>query len=126
MSIESPSAPVRQQLRDALTGAIKARDRAAASVLRATLGAIENAEAIDPAEAQGVAGIGRSLAVEQIAVGVGAAEAPRRLLTEQDVRGIVRDEIAEREAAAGQYERVARPEQAERLRAEIAVLAAFL
>ncbi|MEZ0064177.1 uncharacterized protein YqeY [Streptacidiphilus sp. MAP12-20] len=120
MSIES--APVRQQLRDALSVAIKARDRSAASVLRATLGAIENAEAVERNEPEA----GTSLAIEQIAVGVGAAEVERRLLTEDDVRGIVRAELAEREAAVGEYERVGRPEHAERLRAEMAVLTPFL
>lgn len=121
MSIES--VPVRQQLRDALGVAIKARDRSAASVLRTTLGAIENAEAVELTESEGGS---TSLAIEQIVVGVGAAEVERRLLTEDDVRGIVRSELAERDAAAGEYERVGRSEHAERLRGEMAVLAPFL
>jgi uncharacterized protein YqeY len=120
MSIQS--VPLRQQLRAALSVAIKARDRVAVSALRSTLGAIENAEAVDR---PGGNAPGSSLAIEQIAVGVGATEVERRVLTEDDVRGIVRAELAEREDAAGTYELVGRDEHAERLRAEIRVLALY-
>jgi uncharacterized protein YqeY len=113
---------LRQQLRDALSVAMKARDRAAVSVLRSTLGAIENAEAVERPET----GQRESLAIEQIAVGVGAAEVDRRVLTEDDVRGIVRAELAERESAVGAYERAGRSEYAERLRVEIDVLAPYV
>jgi uncharacterized protein YqeY len=116
--------PLRDRLRDALAVAIKARDRVSTPVLRATLGAIENAEAV-PADGAFAGGTG-SLAIERIPVGVGAAEVARRVLTEDDVHAVVRAELAEREAAVGTYVRVGRPEQAERLRAEIEVLAAFV
>ena len=83
--------PLRDRLRAALPVALKARDRATASTLRSTLAAIENAEAVD-------AGSVRAGAVEASAVGIGVAEAERRVLTEEDVVAIVRAEIAERSA----------------------------
>jgi uncharacterized protein YqeY len=116
--------PLRDRLRDALAVAIKGRDRVSTSVLRATLGAIENAEAV-PAD-RAAAGGSVSLAIERTPVGVGAAEVARRVLTEDDVRTVMRAELAERAAAADTYARVGRLEQAERLRTEIEVLAAFL
>jgi uncharacterized protein YqeY len=128
MTMNETVVPVRQRMRAALTVAIKGRDRVAASVLRATLGAIENAEAVERPESGsgGVEGGQReSLAIEAIAVGVGAAEVDRRVLTEADVHAIVRAEVAEREAALATYERAGRGEQAERLQAELNVLAAF-
>ncbi|MGW6459236.1 GatB/YqeY domain-containing protein [Streptomyces sp. NPDC055078] len=100
---------------------MKARDRVAVSVLRSTLGAIENAEAVvRPVD------VDRNLAMELIPRGVGAAEAERLELTEGDVVEIVRAEVAEREAAAREYEGAGRAEQADRLREEIRVLAAHL
>ena len=48
--------------------------------------------------------------------GLGAGEAQRRLLTEADAAAIVRQEAAEREAAASQYERGGHAAEAARLR----------
>ncbi len=111
-------APLRQRLRGALTLAMKARDRVAVGALRSTLAAIDNAEAVDrPANTD------TGLAIEQLPLGVGAAEMERRLLTEPQIEQIVRDELAEREAAARDYERSGRTERAEQLRREITVLA---
>jgi uncharacterized protein YqeY len=111
--------PLRQRLREALPVAMKARDRAATAALRATLAAIDNAEAVRPdGDTPG------SLAIEQLPIGVGATEVARRVLTAADVERIVRDEVAEREAAAGEYERAGRTDRAEQLRAEARALAA--
>ena len=110
--------PLRQRLRDALPAAMKSRDRAAVAALRATIAAIDNAEAIVPAED----GTRRSLAIEQVPIGAGATEAARRVLTESDVERIVRAEIAERESAAQEYERGGHPDRAEQLRAEVRTL----
>jgi uncharacterized protein len=113
--------PLRQRLRTALPAALKARDRTAIAALRATLAAIDNAEAADrPAE------VDRNLGIEQLPVGVGAAEVPRRELSDTQVEQIVRAEVAEREAAARDYERAGRPERADQLRGEAGVLAAHL
>jgi len=100
---------------------MKARDRVAVAALRSTLAAIENAEAVDrPAT------VDQQLAIERIPVGVGAAEVARRVLTEAQVEHIVRAEVAEREAAAREYDLAGRPDRAERLRDEVGVLTAHL
>jgi hypothetical protein len=112
---------LRQRLRAALPAAMKTRDRTATAVLRATLAAIDNAEAVMPAE-----GTTGSLAIEQVPIGVGATEVERRILTEPEVEQIVRAELAERESAADQYDRAGRTERAELLRAEAHALAAHL
>jgi len=111
--------PLRQRLREALPAAMKSRDRPAVAALRATLAAIENAEAVVVDD-----GTRRSLAIEDTPVGVGAAEANRRELTEDDVARIVRAEVAEREAAATAYEKSGHTDRAEQLRAEIRALTA--
>jgi hypothetical protein len=56
-------------------------------------------------------------------VGLGAAEVPRRELTEAEAVAIVRTEIADRTAAADQY---GRSPAADRLRAEAELLARLL
>jgi uncharacterized protein len=116
-----PGVSLRERLRAALPTAMKARDRTAVSALRSTLSAIDNAEAVDRP-----AGADRGLAIEQSAVGVGAMEVARRELTDDDVERIVRAEIDEREEAAAGYARSGRTEQAEKLRAEAAVLTSLL
>jgi uncharacterized protein YqeY len=116
-----PSPPsLRQRLRDALPVALKARDRVAVAALRATLAAIDNAEAVPGPARPG------SLAIEHTPVGVGTAEVERRALTEEHVADIVRAAIAEREAAAHEYDRAGRRERAGQLRAEAGVLVAHL
>src|SRR3954454_23633047 len=111
--------PLRQRLREALPAAMKSRDRPAVAALRSTLAAIDNAEAVVVDD-----GTRRGLAIEETPVGVGAAEATRRLLTEDDVVRIVRAEVAEREAAATEYEQAGHTDRAEQLRAEVRALTA--
>lgn len=113
------SVPLRHRLREALPAAMKARNKAAVSVLRSTLAAIENAEAVVPAET-------KALAIEQSPLGVGAAEAERRVLTAEDVAQIVRDEVAARESAAADYERAGHADRATALRDEARFLIGFL
>ncbi|HEU5353984.1 MAG TPA: hypothetical protein VFU65_05965 [Actinocrinis sp.] len=112
------AAPLRQRLRDALSGAIKSRDKVAVAALRSALAAIDNAEAVERTDTAD-----RQLAIEQLQIGVGSTETARRELTEAQIERIVRAELAEREAAARDYQRVGRIEHAERLRGEIRVLA---
>jgi uncharacterized protein YqeY len=112
---------LRQRLRAALPSAMKSRDRAATSALRATLAAIDNAEAVAPA-----GGEVRGQAIEQVAIGVGATEVARRALTDVEVEQIVRTELAERETAADEYHRAGRTDRAEQLRSEARALAAHL
>lgn len=74
---------VRTALRAAIVDAMRARNREAAATYRTALAAIDNAEAV-PAT-----GAPRAGAVESASLGVGAADAPRRTLTEPQMRGIV-------------------------------------
>jgi uncharacterized protein YqeY len=113
--------PLRQRLREALPTAMKARNRAAVAALRATLAAIDNAEAVTTDEnTQG------SLAIEMLPVGAGSTEVARRVLTEDDVARIVQREADEREQAAAEYINLGRPERAEQLRAEAQSLRSHL
>jgi uncharacterized protein YqeY len=112
---------LRQRLRIALPAAMKTRDRTAVTALRSTLAAIDNAEAVVPAD-----GTTGGLAIEQVPLGVGATEVERRTLTEHEVEQIVRAELAEREAAAEGYDRAGRTDRAEQLRGEARALAAHL
>lgn len=112
---------LRRRLRNALVAAMKERDRVAVTALRSTLAAIDNAEAVDTtAVASG------SLTIESSPVGIGVAEAERRALSDEDIAQIVRSEVADREAAALEYDRAGRPERAEALRAEAQVLSSHL
>lgn len=110
------------RLRADLLAARKARDTAATAVLRSTLGAIANAEALPVAEAA-LSGEGP---IAGAATGVGATEAARRDLTDDDIRGIISAEQAERRAAATDIESHGAGEKAEQLRAEAELLAAYL
>ncbi len=123
------SSPIPDRLQVALRAALKARDTAAVSALRSALAAIGNAEAL-PVPAAPHAGRDRPLgrpASQYLAdsvAGLGAAEADRRVLTETDIVGIVRTEIAERRAAAASYEQAGHADRADRLRREADALAA--
>ncbi|MDH6136710.1 uncharacterized protein YqeY [Kitasatospora sp. MAA4] len=112
---------LRLRMRQALPEAMRARDKAAVSALRATLAALDNAEAVpvDEAELRGVA-------LEHSPVGVGTTEAARRELSERSVVDIVRAEAAERLEVAAQLTAPAHADRAERLRTEAAVLHRFL
>ncbi|MFC5803088.1 GatB/YqeY domain-containing protein [Streptomyces formicae] len=100
---------------------MRARDKAAVSALRATLAALDNAEAVPVDEAEL-----RGLALEQSPVGVGATEAARRELSERSVVDVVRAEAAERLEVAAQLTAPAHAQRAAQLRAEAAVLLRFL
>jgi uncharacterized protein len=133
---------VRDRLTVALRGALRSRDQAATAALRSALAAIANAEAIDPGSQPARQPARQpprrsqhssrpesqhsSRHVAAAVAGLGAAEAPRKVLTEADTAGIVRAEIADRHLAASQYEQGGHRERAERLRAEIEVLEAVL
>jgi uncharacterized protein len=109
-----------ERLREGLRTAMKERDRVAMSVLRSTLAAIENAEAVD------VTGIAqRGMAIEQ-SPGLGGAEVQRRALIEDDVTRLVRSEITDREAAACTYATAGQAERTDLLLAEAAVLRGYV
>lgn len=96
----------------------------AVSALRTALAAIENAEAVRPDEADAPPSGWSHVAGS--AAGMGAGDVPRRHLTVVDVEHIVRAEVAERLAAADQYEQRGQSDSATRLRAEAAVLSRYL
>ncbi|MGX1850016.1 hypothetical protein [Streptomyces sp. NPDC055299] len=100
---------------------MRARDKTAVSALRATLAALDNAEAVPVDEADM-----RGLALEHSPVGVGVTEAARRELSECDVADIVRAEATERLDVAVQLTASAHADRVAQLRAEAAVLLRFL
>ncbi|MFC4374803.1 hypothetical protein ACFO5K_11900 [Nocardia halotolerans] len=114
-----PGTALRDRLRAALKTAMKARDRGAVSALRSALSAIDNAEAVD-------AGQSKAGAVEDSAVGLGAAEARRRDLTEADIVAVVRREVDERRTAASEYDNLGHVQRRDQLTAEANTLAALL
>jgi uncharacterized protein YqeY len=115
---------VRDRLRGALRAAIRERDTAAVAALRSALGAIDNAEAVDPAHR--AASVANHPRLAGTVAGLGAGDVPRRELTEPEAAALVRAEVADREAAAAECQRAGRADRAGRLRAEAAVLAAQL
>ena len=118
----SPADHWRARLREALTVAMKSRDRVAVSAYRSALGAIDNAEAADesqaPREQHGVIAGG----VE----GLGAGEVRRRALTGAEAARVLRREIEDREANARAFEHLGHDDRAGVLRAEAASIAAVL
>ncbi|MGW4489070.1 GatB/YqeY domain-containing protein [Amycolatopsis sp. NPDC004368] len=115
---------MRASLRAGLKTALKNRDRVATTALRAALAAIDNAEAV-PVD-QPLSTASGTEHVVGAALGVGAAEAARRELSDADVRAIVENEVVERATAAAEYAGLGRAEAAERLQAEAEVLTSYL
>jgi uncharacterized protein YqeY len=109
---------VRGRLRRGLTVAMKGRDRLAVAAIRATLGAIDDAEAVDNSHVEAP----MTGPIAKAVTGLGAGEAPRRELSEDEVRGVVRGEIEERRAAAATYREAGEQERADRLDAEAEVV----
>ena len=115
------TSPLRDRLRAALPAAMKSRERTAVAALRSALATLDNAEAVNPEEGTAV-----GQAIEQVAIGVGATEVERRVLTEPEVTALIQREVSERESAAADYDRAGQGERAMQLRAEAQVLAAHL
>ena len=87
--------PLRSRLRAALVDARRARDAETVSTLRTALAALENAEAVPTGSVAG--------ALEDAPVGVGAAEAERRVLSEADELAVLDAEIAALDEAGRAY-----------------------
>lgn len=115
---------VSDQLRRALREALKSRDMIAVSALRSALGAIDNASAVPVGHAPQTSATSPYIA--GAAAGLGAAETARRVLSDEEASAIVRAEVAERQAAARDYERAGHTDQAGRLRREADVLTSML
>jgi uncharacterized protein YqeY len=114
---------IERRARTWLTEAVRSRDMVTVSALRGVLSAIANAEAVPPPVHDGPAAA-VSEHVAGAAAGLGAAEAARRELTDEEVADIVRGEIAEHHAAVDALG--GRGERAERMRAEAVVLEVLL
>ncbi|MGI8873465.1 MAG: GatB/YqeY domain-containing protein [Egibacteraceae bacterium] len=93
---------------------MRARDRRAVAVLRTTLAAIDNAEALPLSAAGDGPVVGRS------------ADVARRELDEQRILAVVRAELRERVEAAALYARLDRPDEVAALHAEMRLLLAHL
>lgn len=105
-------------LRAALRDAQRARDAHVVGVIRETLAAIENAEAVDVTSAPP----GQSAAIAGAVDGLGAGEMPRRELGPQEVAAIIERELRERREAATSYASLGRAEEAGVLRHQADVL----
>lgn len=102
------------RMRADLLTARKARDKVTETALKRALARFENAEA--PASDQKVNLFGDA----------GPTEVERLVLTDDDRVRLVREEIAEADVAAAQYEDAGRSDAAATLRAETAVLYRYL
>jgi hypothetical protein len=118
------AADVQARLQRALRAALQARDAAAVSALQSAQAAIGNAEAI--AEPPGSPAPGGNRHFAGAVEGLGAAEAPRRVLTGAEAQQIISAEISERHEAADLYERAGHADRAARLRGEANALMAVL
>ena len=114
---------LREELRRHLNQAMRDRDRVATAALRDAIAALDNAEAIDPGDDV------TSAASEYVAggvVGLGAAEAERRVLDLVSQRAILRADMDARLDAAATYEHRGHPARGAQLRVEADVLRAVL
>ena len=104
---------IRDAMQADLKTAMAARDRGTVAVLRTTLAALANAEAVDA----GASRPERGLFVNDVA---------RRDLSDDDVRTVIERERAELAASADEYDGVGQSEEAATLRAQVAVLDRYL
>ena len=100
------------RIRDDLAEAMRDRDMARVKVLRITMSAIQNAEAVE-----GVA------SVEGV---VGYGDVQRRSLSDDDVIEIIAREIEEFEGSVAEYRQIGQTERAEGLQRELEVLRSYL
>ena len=108
------SVSIREQMQADLVTALKAGDLVAVAVLRTTLAALSNAEAIDP----GVHG-------PPVQVGL-FGDVERRALSVDDVVSIVAGERKDLEATATILDEAGRPAEAAGCRARAAILDRYL
>jgi len=112
-----PAEALKHRLRADIKAAMQARAADETRLLRALLAAIDNAQAVPVAPGQSAL---------PNSFGDGASEVPRLALTESALRAVLTAEIAERERAAEAIAAHGRPDEAERLRAEAAIVQRYL
>lgn len=127
------AAELRARLRADLTAAMKARDKVAVAALRTALAGFDDAEAVPvpptPKEGSSTPSQRPPATSEYVAgtsVGLGSTEVARRELTVEDLRTVLRAQIAERMAQADTYAAHGQAESGARLRREADVLRAYL
>ena len=106
------TASLRQQMHDDLAVAMRARDTTKVGVLRTTLSALANAEAVSASD-------------EQVKVGL-LGDVARRHLSDDDMRAIIEGERADLAATAAEMRAVGQAGEADELEARVAVLDAYL
>jgi uncharacterized protein YqeY len=104
---------IREKLKEALMTAMREKNLEAVAALRTALGAIDNAEAVEPVALSGP-------------VVNASADVPRKVLTEDDVLEIVRREATDLRKAAVQYDAIGQVKRAEELRLKLKALDAFI
>ena len=114
---------LRPQLRRRLGAAVRDRDRIAVAALREAIAALDNAEAILP---DGDLQAGASEYAAGGVVGLGAADAERRILDAGEQRAIVRAVIEMRLTAASTYDEDGQGARASELRSGAEILIATL
>jgi hypothetical protein len=119
----SGPAALRAALRRGLISAMKAPEADADAALRTALAAIDNAEAVPAPDTSAPTS---SAHVAGARPGLGAAEAARRPLSDDEARAVVREPIAEQTREAGGYDAHGHGDAARRLRDQARVLAAYL
>jgi hypothetical protein len=102
----------RQTMQDELTAAIKAGDGPRVDVLRTTLAAIANAEAVDPTGPTTPVGL--------------LGDVERRQLTDADITAIIVDERDELSTTAAHLHRLGQVGRAEELDVQATVLGEYL
>jgi uncharacterized protein YqeY len=106
-------ADIRERLRARLKERMVARDRTAVQAIRVALAAIENAEA-QPMDAAGQ--------TERQLAATTATDVPRRVVTDEDARGLVAVEADDLEAAARRYQALGEADAASTAAAQAEVL----
>jgi hypothetical protein len=120
MSSEDLRRPLRQQL----SRAVRERDRIAVGALRDAIAALDNAEAVEP-DVDAVPPPSSEYVAGGV-VGLGAAEAQRRMLDTESQRAIVRADVEARLAAAATYQQHGQAARASELRSGADVLLSVL
>lgn len=113
----SAAATLKERLRADLKTAMRARATHEVRLLRTLIAALDNAEAV-PVE--GMHDFSRPATSAQH-----AGEVARRELDHAEVEALLASEADARELAAAAYERHGRPEDAARLRNEVALILAY-
>ena len=115
---------VTSALHAALVSSMSARDNAATGALRAALADLANAEAVQIED--GAAAVSDDQHIAGSSAGLGAAEVPRRSLSEAEARDIVEREVAARRISASQFRAQGRAKEASDLARGADVLEAAL